>query len=92
MSPVTLSGYTFNLSEDGVGIKSNRMFPPRTKISIQIYMSDAELGESSMINIINLEGTVAWVSPVLPGILPTMGIKFLSRTGEIKEVYRQRVS
>src|SRR5574341_686712 len=92
LSNQALGGYTFNLSEDGVGIKAHRMFPPRYKISIQIHMSDADLGESGMSDIIKLEGTVAWVSPVLPGILPTMGIKFSSRSHDIKRIFQQRIT
>lgn len=85
-------GYIFNLSENGVGIRCNRIFLPKTKISIQIYMGDADLGESTMSDIINLEGTVAWVSDLLPGIMPTMGIKFVSDISEIQPVYYQRIS
>lgn len=92
LSNQALGGYTFNLSEDGVGIKAPRMFPPRYKISIQIHMSDADLGESGMSDIVKLEGTVAWVSPVLPGILPTMGIKFSNRSNDIKRIFQQRIN
>ncbi len=86
----TFTGYTFNLSEGGVGIKAHRVFPPRSKVSIQIHISDADLGESSMNDIIKLEGTVAWVSPILPGILPTMGIKFSNRSRDIKQIYESK--
>lgn len=62
-------GYTFNLSEDGIGVKAHRVLSLRSKILIHIHMSSDDLGESSMNEIIRLEGTVAWVSSVLPGIL-----------------------
>jgi PilZ domain-containing protein len=81
------AGYTFNLSEGGIGIKAHRVFPARSKISIQLHMNDADLEESSMNDIIKLEGTVAWVSPILPGILPTMGVKFSNRSSDIKQIY-----
>lgn len=87
-----MQGYIFNLSEHGVGIRCNRIFLPKTEVSIQIYMSDADLGESTLSDIINLEGTVAWVSDLLPGIMPAMGIQFVSRISEIQEVYFQRIS
>jgi c-di-GMP-binding flagellar brake protein YcgR len=86
----TFTGYTFNLSEGGVGIKAHRVFPPRSKVSIQIHISDVDLGESSMNDIIKLDGTVAWVSPILPGILPTMGIKFSNRSRDIKQIYESK--
>lgn len=81
------AGYTFNLSEGGIGIKAHRVFSHRSKISIQIYMSGADLEGNTMNDIIKLEGTVAWVSRVLPGILPTMGVKFLDRSSDIKRIY-----
>jgi len=54
-------------------------------------MSDVHLEESIMNDIIKLEGTVAWVSPILPGILPTMGIRFSNRNNELKQFYQQRM-
>lgn len=83
----TFAGYTFNLSEGGIGIKAHRVFSPQSKISIQIHMSGADLEGSHMNDIIKLDGTVAWVSRVLPGILPTMGVKFLNRSSDIKRIY-----
>ncbi len=81
------AGYTFNLSEGGISIKAHRVLSSRSTISIQIYMSGADLEGSTMNDIIKLEGTVAWVSRVLPGILPTMGVKFLDRSSDIKRIY-----
>lgn len=81
------TGYTFNLSEDGIGVKTHRVFLPRSKILIQIHTSGVDLEESRMDEIIKLEGTVTWVSPTLPGILPTMGIKFSSRSKDIRQIY-----
>jgi hypothetical protein len=80
-------GSTVNLSEDGIGIKSNMAFPPGSKIVALLYMDD---------QIIELEGIVAWVSP-LPEILPTtalstMGINFLSGTDKIKHIYGQIIN
>ena len=76
-------GNTVNLSEGGIGIKANRAFPPGSKIVALLYMDN---------QIIELEGIVAWVSP-LPNILPTtavstMGVNFLDNT-KIKHIYRQ---
>jgi Tfp pilus assembly protein PilZ len=77
-------GNTINLSEGGVGIKGNRAFPPGSKIVTLLYMDD---------EVIELEGVVAWVSP-LPEILSsmalsTMGIKFSSGADKISHISRQ---
>lgn len=88
----TSVGYTFNLSENGIGIKANRVFSPRSNILIQVYISGDDLEGCSMDEIIRVEGTVAWVHPAFPGILPAMGIRFSSRTNEIKSLYQQRIS
>lgn len=92
LSAPTFVGYTFNLSEGGIGVKAHRVLTPRSKLLIQIHMNSDNLGESIMNEIIGLEGTVAWVSSVLPGILPTMGIKFSSRNDDIKNVFRRRMN
>jgi len=92
LSAPTFVGYTFNLSEGGIGVKAHRVLPPRSKILIQIHMSSGDLGESIMNEIIRLEGTVAWVSSILPGILPTMGVKFSSRSSDIKNICQRRIS
>lgn len=78
-----LGGYSFNLSEGGIGIKGHRMYPPQSKITIFLYLGD---------DTIRLEGVVRWVSPTLPGVRSSMGIKFTSRTDGIKSVYQQRIN
>lgn len=83
LSRPTSSGYTFNLSERGIGITSQRVFPPKSKIVIHIFAGDRTL---------RLEGSVAWTSPVLPGRLSKMGVKFLSRTDDVRDIYLQRLN
>jgi hypothetical protein len=80
-----LVGYSFNISQSGIGIKANRVFRPRSRILIHIYVGGAalELGEDE---IIRLEGIVAWTSHLLPGITPTMGVKILNSSDDIKHV------
>jgi PilZ domain-containing protein len=80
--PVSV-GYTFNLSEGGIGIKADRVFHPKSRITVHIYTED---------EIVKLEGVVIWVSPALPGILSTMGIKFSTRINDIKSIYQQRIN
>ncbi|MGE5445557.1 MAG: PilZ domain-containing protein [Ignavibacteriales bacterium] len=86
----TFMGYISDLSEDGISIKSHKVFPRSTKILIQLHLGDANLGESAMSDVIKLEGTVRWVSPLLPGIVPTMGVEFSSRNTHIKRIYDNR--
>ena len=81
-SEPTFVGYTFNLSEGGVGIKADRVFHPQSRIIIHIYIED---------EIVRVEGVVVWVSPTLPGVISTMGVKFSSRTDDIKKIYQQRI-
>lgn len=76
-------GYTFNLSEGGVGIRADRVFHPLSRIILHIYIED---------EIARLEGVVAWVSPTLPGAISSMGIKFSGPTDDIKRIYQQRIS
>jgi hypothetical protein len=78
-----LVGYTFNLSEGGVGIKAYRVFPPRSKIVVFLYTGD---------EVIRILGLVVWVSPTLPGALSSMGVKFLSRADSIRAIYRQKTN
>jgi hypothetical protein len=82
-STPNLGGYAFNLSEGGIGIKAYRVFPPQSKIAIFLYMGD---------EIMRLEGVVRWVSPTLPGTRSSMGIKFISRTDNIRSLYQQRIN
>jgi Tfp pilus assembly protein PilZ len=82
-SDPTSAGYTFNLSEGGIGIKADRVFHPKSRIIVHIYTED---------EIVKLEGVVVWVSPALHGILSTMGIKFSSRINDIKSIYQRRIN
>lgn len=77
------AGYTFNLSEHGIGITANKVFPPKSRISVNIFVGEEPL---------RLEGIVAWTSPVLPGIHSKMGVRFSSRTDDIKRVYHQKIA
>lgn len=85
-------GYTSNISEKGIRIESHKIFPPRSKMAVHIYMGEIGLEEGAMEEIFILEGIVVWASPTLPGVLPTMGIKFLSRADDIKTIYKQKIN
>jgi len=78
LSKPTLSGYTFNISENGIGIKVSRTLPPKSIVLVEIYMGD---------KVVRVEGMVAWVSSLLPAKVSTMGIRLTSRTDDIKSIY-----
>jgi hypothetical protein len=83
--------YTLNISENGIGIESRKVFPPGSRIIVHIYMDGTNLEGSIMDEVIILEGVVARVSLSLPGFPSKMGIKFTSRTDDIKRVYQQQI-
>lgn len=72
------NGFTFNISEHGIGIEANRGFPPNFKISASLYTGDRTL---------RLEGTIKWLyhSSMEKWY---MGIEITSRQDEIKKIYK----
>jgi hypothetical protein len=83
----SLLGYLSNISENGIKIEGNKVFPPGTKLVIYIYVEETSIEEGSMGEVIVLEGVVAWVTPTLPGVLPKMGIEISSKADELKRLY-----
>lgn len=73
---------TFNISELGIGIESRRIYPPDSKIFIN-------LEDGSKIN--KVYGKVAWARSNLPGLPSKMGIRINETDNNIiKEVYRKK--
>ena len=91
LTNANFSGYTSNISENGIRIESHKIFAPRTKMVIHIHMGEIGIEEGAMEEIAILEGVVVWVSPTLPGVLAKMGIKLISRADDIKSIYRQKM-
>jgi PilZ domain-containing protein len=79
----TFPGYTFDLSEDGIGITPTKVFPPDTQLVFDMYIGD---------EVIRVEGLVARVTPILSGMASIMGVKFQGRTDHIKHIYMQRLN
>jgi len=79
----TFSGYTFDLSEGGIGIITNKVFPPDTELVFDMYMGN---------RIIRIEGLVARVTPKLSGTASIMGVKISGRADDIKHIYMQRLN
>lgn len=72
------SGFTFNISEHGIGIEGSRGFPPNLKIIASLYTGDKTL---------RFEGTIKWLyhSNLEKWY---MGIEIASRQNEIKKIYK----
>jgi PilZ domain-containing protein len=79
----TFSGYTFDLSEGGIGIITNKVFPPDTELVFDMYAGDQVIRE---------EGLVARVTPILSGTASIMGVKIPGRADDIKDIYMQRLN
>ncbi len=69
---------SFNLSVTGIGILSNKVFPISTRLFIRIHISNYT---------ILCEGIVARLHEDRIKAKTRMGIKFISRTDEIREMY-----
>jgi len=74
------NGLTHNISEDGIGIKTNKPLMPVAQIILDIF-----LGE----DILRLTGVVRWVSDDLPDTNSRMGIKITSHHEKIKDLYKK---
>jgi PilZ domain-containing protein len=79
----TFSGYTFDLSEGGIGIITSKVFPPDTELVFDMYMGEG---------VSRVEGVVARVTPILSGAASIMGVKISGRTDDIKHIYMQRLN
>jgi len=73
-------GSAFNISKGGIAIKSYKTLSPGSKVSVVLYS-----GESP----IRLEGEVMWNSPSKHGAQAQMGVKVLSRTNKLEDIYNQ---
>ncbi|HSG32835.1 MAG TPA: PilZ domain-containing protein [Thermodesulfobacteriota bacterium] len=73
-------GTTVNISPKGIAIKSYKALTPGSKISVVLYSGN---------NPIRLEGEVVWNSPPKEGAQAEMGVKVLSKTKELEQVYKQ---
>ncbi len=83
--PPAFSTFMTNISESGVHINANRVFPPGTKLYFTI---DTERGE------IEFEGNVAWAKKVPRGferaVKTGMGISFAPATLKMLALYQEK--
>ena len=71
------SGFTFNISEHGIGIEGRRGFPPEFKIQATLYTGDKSLSIQGVIRWLHHTGPEKWY----------MGIEVTSRKDKIREIY-----
>ncbi len=82
-SKTTFTGYTSDLSEGGMQIKAKVGMAPNSRVVAKLYCDDHS---------ITIEGTIVWVSQDSKGLSSAMGVKFSSRTDEIKQIYQTKLS
>ncbi|MBI2487170.1 MAG: PilZ domain-containing protein [Deltaproteobacteria bacterium] len=74
LSGTNFLGYTLNISENGLAIESQFVFPCNYRIVFDLY---------SEIGIIKLNGHVVWSIKSTPSFLPRMGIKISTSIKEL---------
>jgi hypothetical protein len=75
--PFKFNGFTFNISEHGIGMQGNKGFPPNFKIEASLFT-----GERT----IRFEGTIKWLYHSNSEKW-YMGIEVTSKINDIKEIY-----
>ncbi|MCH8029946.1 MAG: PilZ domain-containing protein [Candidatus Dadabacteria bacterium] len=75
------TGYTFDLSETGLGLRGKRVLPPKTRISLSIQLADT---------MISLDGVVVHAKRTIPGQPSVMGVRLLQCPAVLKAVYMRR--
>jgi len=77
-------GYAYNLSEDGVSIRDTTLVSPGSIIKLDFYLNG---------KVCKTEGVVVWAGATESDIIgPTMGIRLLRVSEEIKRFYHNSLS
>lgn len=71
------TGFTFNLSEHGVGLEGNKGFPPNFKIRASLYTGEKTLTFEGIIKWLYHSNSEKWY----------MGIEITSRMDDIRGIY-----
>ncbi len=71
------SGFTFNVSEHGIGIEGKQGFPPKFKIQASLFTGEKTLRFEGIIKWLHRSDTGKWY----------MGIEVTSRMDSIREIY-----
>ncbi|HBO84581.1 MAG: pilus assembly protein PilZ [Deltaproteobacteria bacterium GWC2_42_11] len=79
------TGYTEDISNDGLFVKTVNAYPPMTRLNIEITLPDK--------NIVKAEGVVMWLKKVPPSLVymvkkSGMGIR-ITKITEGEELYRK---
>ena len=71
------SGFTFNISEHGIGMEGTKGFPPNFKINATLYTGAKTINFEGIIKWLYHSNSEKWY----------MGIEISSRRDELKEIY-----
>lgn len=71
------NGFTFNISEHGIGMQGNKGFPPNFKIEVSLFTGE---------RMIRFEGTIKWLYHSNSEKW-YMGIEVTSKINDIREIY-----
>jgi len=77
------TGFTYNISEAGIGVKTNNRLMPKARI-----IADLFLGEETL----RVLGVIIWSDLGIKGFRSQMGIKITSRPERIKDIYSKLAS
>jgi len=77
------TGFTYNISEAGIGVKTNNLLMPKARI-----IADLFLGEETLW----ILGVIQWSVLGLDGYRSRMGVKITSRPEKIKDIYSKLAS
>ena len=78
----TSEGYSFDLSEMGIGITASKLFPRGSLIVVKVVIED-ETEE--------FVGRVVWSSKTTPIDACIMGIQFVTSTNKLNLIYQQKI-
>ena len=77
------NGLTFNISESGIAITTNKLFIPATRIIADMFLDE---------EILKFQGVIIWSDLGLKGYQSQTGIKITSRPDKIKDIYSKLAS
>lgn len=75
------SGYTFNLSKEGIGIKGNGNLMPKNDVSIIFNINDV---------LIEVDGTIVYLKKTISSEPNLMGVSFENCPTMLKAIYNAR--
>jgi len=74
------NGLTFNISESGIAITTNKLFIPATRIIAEMFLDE---------EILKFQGVIIWSDLGIKGHRSQMGVKITSRPEKTKDLYKK---